>query len=57
MLFYQQFYINFKQVYPIQIISCNCKSTGISKLRTGAFFNIIGRKLKKATAPQGAFIH
>jgi exosome complex RNA-binding protein Rrp4 len=57
MLFYQQFFIDFKFVSPIQSVTCGCKSTGISKLKPGAFLKIMGRKLKKAMAPQGAFFH
>jgi exosome complex RNA-binding protein Rrp4 len=57
MLVYQQFFIDFKFVSPIQSVTCGCKSTGISKLKPGAFLKIMGRKLKKAMAPQGAFFH
>jgi len=54
-LFYQQIFIDFKSVSPIQTLTCCRKSTGISKLKPGAFLYLMGRKLKKAMAPKGAF--
>ena len=55
MLFYQHFFIDFKPVSPIQTLTCCFKSTTVLNQKRCFFQPKMGRKLKTAEAPKGAF--